>query len=308
MSYELQPDEALPDGIRRICQAEICKAIGIADGTRQTEDTPVHQIRKHLKKARATLRLVRKEIGRSSYRQQDHWLRDAARLVSELRDAEVRLETVRELQSIRPRRGRAPYPHLEQMLTLELQNFLAAFAEWQTQAIPILEQARAGIDAWPVLHFDCRQLRRAVQPNYKRARRSLAEARKCPSTEAFHDFRSKAKVLAYQMRILRPINPVVLKNLNDELKAVGDLLGRAHDLNFLGERLRRDDTNSPWQREGHKLLAVLEVSQSDLQRAAADLAERFFAERPRDFGARLEIWLDEWTAAKSSSVAEALVN
>jgi CHAD domain-containing protein len=308
MSYELRDDEALADGIQRICHAEIAKAIGIVSGTLQTDDTPVHQTRKHLKRARAALRLVRKEIGRSLFRQQDHWLRDAARLISDVRDAEVRLETVRELQSIRPRRGRVPYQQLEQMLTLELENFLAAFAEWQSQALPLLQQACAAVEHWPLHHFDSRQLRRSVQVSYKRARSCLADARRNPSPECFHSFRSEAKTLAYQLRILRPVNLVVLKNLTEELKAVGDLLGRSHDLTFLGERLRRDEGHSAWQQEGHKLLAVLEVSQSDLQRAAADLAERFFAERAREFGARLDTWLDAWTAARSASVAEALVS
>ena len=308
MSYELQPDEPLAESIRRICREEISKAIGIANGTRQTDDTPVHQTRKYLKRARAALRLVRKEIGRSLFRQQDHCLRDAARLISEVRDAEVRLGTVKQLQSIRPKRGRPPYCQLEEMLTLELQNFVAGFAEWQGQMIPLLQQAQMAIDCWPVHHFDARQLRRAVQASYKNARCSLEEARKHPCPAAFHDFRTDAKVLFYQLRILRPLNPVVLKNLSEELKAVGELLGRAHDLTFLGDRLRRDKEPNGWQKEGHKLLAVLEVSQNDLQRAAGDLAERFFVERPRDFGARLDGWLNEWTAARPTSVAQALVS
>lgn len=308
MSYELGADEALPNGIQRICREQIARAIEVASGNRHTDDTPVHQTRKYLKKARAVLRLVRKEIGRSAFRQQDHWLRDAARLISELRDAEVRLETVRQLQSIQPGRGRNHYRRLEQMLTLELENFLAAFAEWQSQAIPILEQGKAAIDSWTVHQFDSRQLQKAVQTTYRRARRRLADARKNASPGAFHQFRSEAKVLYYQLRILRPMNPVVLKNLSEELNAVGELLGRAHDLTFLADRLYRDAGDTSWKREAHKLLAVLEVSQSDLQRAAADLAERFFVERPRDFGQRLDTWLDEWTAAKSTSVAEALVS
>jgi CHAD domain-containing protein len=307
MSYELCNDEALPDGIRRISREQIAKAIEVASGIRHSEDTPVHQTRKYLKKARAVLRLVRKEIGRSAFRQQDHWLRDAARLISELRDAEVRLETVRQLQSIRPGRGRNHYRRLEQTLTLELENFLAAFAEWQAQAIPILEQAQGAIDGWTIHQFDNEQLRKAVQTTYKRARRRLADTRKNTSAHAFHQFRSEAKILNYQLRIVRPINPVVLTNLTDELKAVGELLGRAHDLTFLADRLQRDGGDGAWQREAHKLLAVLEVSQSDLERAAADLAERFFAERPRDFGDRLDTWLNEWTTSRPSSVAEALV-
>jgi CHAD domain-containing protein len=307
MSYELCPDEALPDGIQRICREQICKAIEVASGTRHSDDTPVHQTRKYLKKARAALRLVRKEIGRSAFRHQDHLLRDAARLISELRDAEVRLETVRQLQSIRTGRGHNHYRRLEQMLTLELENFLAAFAEWQTQAIPILKQAQLAIGSWTVHQFDSRQLSKAVQATYKRARRRLNEARKNASADIFHKFRTEAKVLNYQLRIVRPINQVVLKNLTDEVNALGELLGRAHDLTFLADRLHREVGDKNWEREAHKLLAVLEVSQSDLQRAAADLAERFFAERPRDFGERLDTWLSQWTASKSSSVAEALV-
>jgi len=172
----------------------------------------------------------------------------------------------------------------------------------------LLEKTRDAVDSWPVHQFDCRQLRRAVQTSYKKARRCLADARRNPSPKAFHDFRTEAKVLAHQLRILRPINPVVLKNLGDELSSVGELLGRSHDLTFLGERLHRDDWQSAWKREGQRLLAVLEVSQNDLQRAAADLAERFFSERPRDFGARLDTWLDEWAAARTQSVAEELVS
>jgi CHAD domain-containing protein len=307
MSYELRTDEALADGIQRIYRCEIDKAMGIAGGTRHTDDTPVHQTRKHLKKARAALRLVRKEVGRTLFRQQDHWLRNAGRLISDVRDAEVRLGTLRQFQAIELRSGRTVYRHLEQMLMFELENFMAAFAEWQSQAIPILERARECSDIWPLDHFDSVQLRRAVQATYKRARCLLGDARGNPSPEAFHDFRSEAKVLFYQLRILRLINPVVLKNVAEELKAVGQLLGKAHDLTFLGERLRRESGNSGWQKEVHRLLCMLEVSQSNLHEAAADLAERFFAERPRDFGSRLDPWLHQWSAARSASMAEALV-
>jgi CHAD domain-containing protein len=308
MSYELRKDESLADNIRRICRTQIAAAISVAAGTRHTHDTPVHETRKHLKKARAALRLVRKEIGRTLFRQQDQWLRVVGRLVSEVRDAEVRLDTVRELQSLRKTRGRTRYGRLEEMLAMELENFVAGFAEWQSQAIPILERTLAAVDEWPVHQFGCRQLRRAVQTSYKRARRRLTEARCNSSAEAFHEFRTEAKVLTYQLRILRPISPVVLKNVSEELTAVGELLGRAHDLTFLGERLRRDNGNTAWEKEGHQLLAVLEISQSDLQRAAADLAERFFAERPRDFGSRLDTWLNEWTAGRTTSVAKELVS
>jgi len=307
MSYQLRHNETLGNNLRRICSKQIDLAIAIAEGKKKPADTPVHETRKHLKKARAALRLVRKEIGGGLFRQHDRCLRDVAHLISDIRDAEVRLQTVRELKSVTERRGHATYRQLEAMLALELENFIAAFAEWHVQAVPMLEKARAAIDCWPLDQFGCKQLRRAVQGTYKRARKSLARAKADRSPENFHKFRTKAKLLWHQLRILRPINAVVLKSFSDDLDSLGSLLGRAHDLSFLGDRLRGEHGKAEWQREGHKLLAVIEVSQGDLQRGAAELAERFFAERPRDFGARVASWLNDWAKNSSKSIAKQLV-
>src|SRR2546430_6797668 len=176
MSYQVKHGQSFGDNLRRICRKQIEAAIAITTGEEKASDTPVHEVRKHLKKARAALRLIRKEVGRGLFREQDHCLRDVGRLTSEIRDAEVRLQTVRELQGATQRRRRASYAKLEGMLMLELENFMAAFAEWQTQAVPMLERARANIDCWPLDQFDCKQLRCAVQRTYKGARKALASA------------------------------------------------------------------------------------------------------------------------------------
>jgi CHAD domain-containing protein len=307
MSYSLRHEESLGENIRRICRKQIECASAIVTGAAEPNDSAVHQTRKHLKKARAALRLIHKEIGRGFFREQDHRLRDVARLISDIRDAEVRLQTVREVEAIMKRRRRAASRKLELMLALELENFMAAFAEWQAQALPLLEQARDAVDAWSLGHFDCKQLRCAVQTTYKCARRRLADARAAKSANAFHEFRTAAKLLWQQLRILRPTNPAVLTTLCDDLRSLGDLLGRAHDLSFLSERLRNEHGKSDWQREGRKLLAVIEVSETDLQRAAAELAERFFAERPRDFGARIAGFVEAWLDEAGSSITPALV-
>ena len=197
---------------------------------------------------------------------------------------------------------------MEEILAHELENFIAAFAEWQSQAVPILERVRDDIDTWPVDQFDLIQVRRSIQGTYKRGRDALAAAKRVGSAESFHHFRKEAKQLWYQLRILRPVNPVVLKTLTAELGSLGDLLGRAHDLDFLAERMRQEPDETTWQREGHELLAVIEASQSDLQRGAGDLAERFYSERPRDFGARVGAWLERWAVTNSPSMTEPLVN
>ena len=166
MSYELRHEDTLGKNLQRICRKQIEGAIAIAHGRQDCEESPVHATRKHLKKARAALRLVEKAMGRGFFRRQDRSLRDAGRLITDLRDAEVRLQTVRQLQEIARRRDGARYGELEGMLQFELENFTAAFAEWQTRALPTLEQARDAVDCWPLDKFDGKQLRCAVQRSY----------------------------------------------------------------------------------------------------------------------------------------------
>src|ERR1041384_3385702 len=192
MSYQLRHRESLGENIRRICRQQIEEAIAVAKGEKKANDTPVHETRKHLKKTRAALRLVRKEIGRGLFKQQDHCLRDVGRLTSEIRDAEVRLQTVRQLQEMTQRHGRSTYGKLEVMLTMELENFIAAFAEWQSQAVQMLEQAGSAIDHWRLAEFNSKQICAAVQASYKQARKALAKATTNPTTENFHALHRKS--------------------------------------------------------------------------------------------------------------------
>src|SRR5437879_4677286 len=119
MSYQLKHGQNLGDNLRRVCRKQIEAAIAITTGEKKANDSPVHEVRKHLKKARAALRLVRKEIGRSLFREQDHCLRDVGRLTSGIRDAEVRLQTVRQLQGISQSRGSTNYAKIEGKLMIE---------------------------------------------------------------------------------------------------------------------------------------------------------------------------------------------
>jgi len=183
---------------------------------------------------------------------------------------------------------------------------MAAFADWQKQAAPQLEKLQEEIEGWHVENLDCKNTRCAAQRAYKTARHALDCAKTKPTPENFHEFRSEAKRLLYQLRILRPINPLVIGALIDDLDSVGEVYGRSHDLYFLGERLRRDDGQPP-ARETRELVAVIEATEVELQNRGLDLAERFFEERPRDFGHRLGTWLQQWLRGEAPTVADALV-
>ncbi len=306
MSYQLRRNQKLGANLQRICRKQVERALAIVLGEVEPDDTPVHQTRKHLKKARAALHIVSDEIGHGLCKKLDHSFRDIGRLISDVRDAEVRLQTVRELQEITRRTSHRTFRKTEELLLTEFEHFLAAFAGWQKQAEPLLENLRAEIEAWPVDDLNCKSVRCALQRSYKSARDAFEVAQNKPTPEHFHDFRSNAKRLFYQLRILRPVNPLVINALIDELDSLGEVLGRSHDLHFLGERLRRDDLPSS-SRETQELVAVIERSEVELQKRGVDLGEHFFEERPRDFGNRLGGWLRQWLDGETPTVADALV-
>src|SRR5436309_6371426 len=188
MSYQLRRNQTLGANLRRICRKQVDAALEIMRGEREANDTPVHETRKHLKKARAALQMVADEIGRPHYKKQDHCFRDVARLISDVRDAEVRLQTVRQLQEITRRTSQQTFCKTEELLLAELEHFIAAFAGWQKQAAPQLEKLQEDIEAWPVENLDCKNIRCAVQRAYKSARDRLACAKAKPTPKNFHEF------------------------------------------------------------------------------------------------------------------------
>src|SRR5437868_12346939 len=187
MSYQLRRNQTLGANLRRICRKQVEAALEIVRGEREANNTPVHETRKHLKKARAALQLVADEIGRPHYKKQDHCFRDVARFISDVRDAEARLQTVRQLQEITRRTSRQTFRKTEELLLAELEHFMAAFAGWQTQAAPQLEKLRDEIEAWPVGDLDCKSIRGAVQRAYKAGRDALDCAKTKPTPENFHE-------------------------------------------------------------------------------------------------------------------------
>ena len=78
-----------------LCE-EIDEACRCLAGTHPS-DADIHGARKALKRARATLKLARDALPRHSYRVDNSTLRDAARPLSEVRDARVLIESLDDL-------------------------------------------------------------------------------------------------------------------------------------------------------------------------------------------------------------------
>lgn len=306
MKYELRSDQSLHKNLLRIFRQQIDAGLALARGERKPEDTLVHDMRKHLKKARAVLRLLREQMGRGSFCREDRRLRDVGRLMTEVRDSEVRLQTMRQLEQATHHHYRS-YQKIERLLAVELETFLAAFAGREEKALRLLERVRHASKKWPRANYTWPRLRRAIQQTYKSGRRAMAKARAEPSAENIHELRKQTKLLGYQIRLLRPWNDLVVGGVIEELTQLGHLLGRVHDLVFLADRLRLERSESHWGKQDDELLGLVENSEAELQRDGIEIAERFFGERPSKFGIHLDEWFKDWHRTKTPSVVEGLI-
>src|SRR5688572_6380134 len=96
-TFKLKRKESSRDGIRRVAHERVAHA---SDLLRDEDADPVeaiHEARKDMKKLRSTLKLVRPVVGEKAYRRENDRFRDAARGLSDVRDAQVRAETVEAL-------------------------------------------------------------------------------------------------------------------------------------------------------------------------------------------------------------------
>ena len=99
MSYCLKTDEGIADGIRRVMREQLQGGLcEISQATPGNEAKAVHATRKHIKKARALLRLVRETIGQKIFQEENRFLREVGRIFASSRDARVRQETLEQLR------------------------------------------------------------------------------------------------------------------------------------------------------------------------------------------------------------------
>ena len=296
MGFRLKLREPLPDGLKRVFCEQIESALKLCRHPAKQRGVTVHEVRKHLKKLRAAMRLAVGAVGKNQHACEDRCVRKIGRLVSDLRDAQVRMQTLVQLRDDAAKGPKDnPFPRLEELLSLERESFSAAFAGWQKQAIPQLERVEARLLKWPLEDLTWKQICGAVAKIYKRGQRGLAKTIGDPEPESFHAWRKRVKDLWYQLRILQPLNRVVLEEMAHDAEVLGELLGREHDLDFLWVRLERESGDEALRDELACLQKLIRKQGKRLRTNALELGRRFYAEPAKAFAKRISIFVRKRT-------------
>jgi CHAD domain-containing protein len=292
MGFRLKLREPLPDGLKRVLREQIESALELCRHPAKQRGITVHEVRKHLKKLRAAMRLAIPEVGKDQHTREDRCVRKIGRLVSDLRDAQVRLQTLIQLRDDTAKGPEdSPFPRIEELLSLERESFSAAFAGWQKQAIPQLERVEARLLKWPLEGLTWKQVCNAVGKIYKRGQRGLAKTIDDPEPENFHAWRKRVKDIWYQLRILQPLNRMVLTEMAHDAEVLGELLGREHDLNFLWARLETERGDEALRDELAHLEKLIPKRGKRLCTNALELGRRFYAEPAKAFAKRISIFV-----------------
>ena len=286
MALHLKNGEKLGRGIQRIAKKEIEAVIEhLAQRRIQDEGRSLHEARKNLKKVRATLRLVREQLGERIYQQENQNFREAARALSPRRDAEVLVKTLDKLR--RSRKKAARYAGIDKLDRVLLGRHQQAFGtEDQKDEIEVaLRAARHRAKNWPLKKLDWTDLLEGLESSYRKARKALRLAQESRADDELHEWRKRVKDLWYQLRLIEPACSEAVGNLAREMKCLSEHLGDDHDLMML---LQAVDCAGLAADEIQFISDWIEDRRGKLQSNAADLGEKLFNEKPARFVRRIE--------------------
>ena len=293
-AYRLLADEGAAAGVRRAIVGRLDKA---AERLREAGDgdalaEAIHGARKDLKKARATLRLVREELGEEAFKRENRALRDAARMLSASRDAEVKLATLDALvdgEGDVPPAATAPW---REALVADRDRIVAEESGDGEGAIAAIEAAAARAPEWKIRDRGWKLLAPGLDAAYREGREAFAALGDAPSFEAVHELRKRGKDLWYQLRLLRDAWQPVLQPTAEEVHAFTDRLGDHHDLAVLLVDLVGRTEVDAVHRE--TLRTLIEARQASLIAEALAGGERIYAEKPKAFARRLRAYWRVW--------------
>jgi CHAD domain-containing protein len=307
-AFRLRPEEAVPDGIRRIARGQIDDARDDLDAASGRKvGIAVHEARKSFKRLRAVVRLARGTIGDETYRYENTAFRDAGRRLSGARDAKVLIETLDTVKQaaadeLRSDASAGLRAQLESEHEAALEPLRAGDAPEAVQAD--LERSRARVAAWTFKTGGFDALEPGLRRMYRRGRRAMQAAAAEQTSENLHEWRKRVKDLWHATQILRPASPKRMKKLSNRLHDLSDLLGDDHDLAVLHAYVEGHPRCFDDPAERVALTGVIERRRHVLQQRALRLGASLYEQSPKRFTRSLSRRWRKRVGASSDRVPE----
>lgn len=297
MAFKISTDENINLAVKRIGIELLDDSITRLKNVNHSFDDSIHETRKNFKKMRALLRLIRFELGKQNYRNENILFRDTGRILSGIRDAAVMIETLDLIYKDFPERIKLEdYKELRKKLSLRARRIRTQFKNNKEliEAIKnILDLHKTKIANWNINENDFEQLSPGLQLVYEQGYIAMNEAVKSSSSENYHRWRKSVKYLWYHVRILVEAWNEYMQPLSEKLSTLSDLLGSEHDLVELRKLLMYEPSLLNNNELKTKLLNLIGQERLKLQTEAKLVAQYIYSESPENFVSRIHSYWNQ---------------
>jgi CHAD domain-containing protein len=280
MMYQFDPkSSAVEETFRDIALSQLDEALEALTSSASEKRSVVHEARRRCKKLRGLLRLVRPAF--PGFEMENAAIRDAAALLSHLRDAEVLHETVGKLAEssgseavarVAAHLSAEPLPEPPPDKITEFRLRLLAVRERATEWT--LRKDKPGV------------LLSGLRTTYKQDRERMGKALASGDPTDFHDWRKAQKAHGFHVDLLRRAAPDVLEADLKTLDKLSEALGVHHDLAVLLHAVDADPARFGSDDDVDVLRAAIDARRKEIEDKAASLGRQLLAEKPRALAER----------------------
>jgi CHAD domain-containing protein len=245
----------------------------------------VHEVRKALKRWRALLRLLAKPLGEQADQMRSE-ARELMRALSGARDAQSALDAVHDLRksdvalpatSAETMRGR--------LIAIKDAAEQTGFTKtMRVRLTRYLDFAILSLERWPLAKIDFDTVGDALATTYRRARQLIPDSWIDAETEHLHELRRRVVEHRHQMDLIEHLWPRLGQVWAEEAQRLRNRLGASQDLAVLAALAAPHQPLAHWR---SRLAPAIAARRAAHLKAAARLAGRLFAEKPKAFRRRI---------------------
>jgi len=283
---EARPQDRFGDTLAAAARAILHDARTALTDPKLSEAEAVHDLRKAFKRWRALMRLLSRPLGDPADRIRAE-ARDLMRTLSGSRDAQAALDALADLlRSELPFSATSMKTIEARLVKLRGDAEAASFTPVLRQRVTqYLEYASLTIDRWPLTSIGFGTIADELTITYRRARRLIPHnAWLETEAEDLHELRKRVVEHRHQMELIEPLWPKLAKVWGQEAQRLRERLGACQDLMVFEGFMAPHGPLAPWR---SKLAPLITDRREKHLGAAAKLAGRLFAEKPKAFRTRI---------------------
>ncbi len=284
--YKFDPTlQSTDDAFRAIALSQLDEALGDLDKGDADGRSVVHEARRRCKKLRGLLRLVRPVF--ADFARENAAIRDAAALLSHLRDAEVLQHTVKDLAEWR--RSEALDRIGQKLADAHQATQQSRLGEFRLHLAAVRER----VPGWTLRKSGRDAVLPGLRLTYRQARECMDKAGRSHHPVDFHEWRKANKYHGFHLDLLKKVAPDLLVADLEVVDRLSTLLGLHHDLAVLIDAIAQNPGRFGEPDDLNELRAAIGARTAQVEAEAFGLGRQVLAETPRAVAKRFATyWKD----------------